>query len=384
MCNIFDVICCVGTGKTTLAQEICLRWARDGFLSEDFDAVILIPVRITRSRSLKDVMREYCGEEVYKQINSAAGRRCLIILEGLDEISADYLNNDQFFVCLVRESTVLEEATILITCRPHACNNLDAGNLLKVVGFSTDKVEQFINMSFPKDKNAVSEFLLQMSNYPRLKSMCYVPLYLVMIIDIFRFSQNRLPSTLKELYQLLLVMILKRCSISNESNKHTSLTGPVTNAVSKNLVQLLPGIPKEAIGTVYSLCRLSFHGFFDWYVEVQEKDKLGNEKKRWNPKILFTIEDLVHCGMDVTNQFPGFSLLQGTVINDTFVYNFVHLSIQEFLCSIYISLLPAQQQMECFNNLFHYDKLWLFYLDFATPSHRRMLENGMIASYSYS
>ena len=30
---------CAGIGKTTLAHEICLQWARDGFLADEFDAV---------------------------------------------------------------------------------------------------------------------------------------------------------------------------------------------------------------------------------------------------------------------------------------------------------------------------------------------------------
>ena len=38
---------CVGIGKTTLANEICVKWAkRDGFLAEDFDVVILIPLML--------------------------------------------------------------------------------------------------------------------------------------------------------------------------------------------------------------------------------------------------------------------------------------------------------------------------------------------------
>ena len=44
-------MCCVGIGKTTLAHEICLRWARDGFLSEDFDAgSILIPHEVCSAK----------------------------------------------------------------------------------------------------------------------------------------------------------------------------------------------------------------------------------------------------------------------------------------------------------------------------------------------
>ena len=372
---------CAGTGKTTLAHEICQSWARGECLSEDFDAVLLIPMRTVNQSSLQERMKEYCTEELYEQIELTAGRRCLIILEGLDETFTVNLSNDQFFVDLVKDCTALEKAKILITSRPHSytANNLNVDRQLEVVGFSTDKIEGFMFMSFPNDMNAASELLHQLNSYQHIKSMCCIPLNLVIITEIFKINQNTLPSTLKRIYELLLVMLLTR-----QCHKYgcRSLVRSVTDVSSKNLRKMLPGIPTEAIKTVNSLCRLSFHAFFDWYAEVQDTDKLGNEKKWWVPKINFTTEDLMHCGMEVTeetDQFDGFSLLKVTVINDTFVYTFAYLSIQEFLCSIHISLLPVQEQMKSFNNLFHYDKLWLFCLDFATPLHRKMLANGMVA-----
>ena len=60
---------CAGIGKTTLANELCVRWARDRFLAEDFDAVVLIPLRSVQQGSLKDVIvkgnwkRELPGDE---------------------------------------------------------------------------------------------------------------------------------------------------------------------------------------------------------------------------------------------------------------------------------------------------------------------------------
>ena len=74
--------------------------------------------------------------------------------------------------------------------------------------------------------------------------------------------------------------------------------------------------------------------------------------------LLFTIEDLKHCGIEnITNQFDGFGLLKATHIHDvpadTSIYNFSHLSIQEFLSSLYISLLPQQEQLHLMNEHFH-------------------------------
>ena len=49
----------LGIGKTTLANEICVKWARDGFLAEGFDITLLIPLWSAHGRSVEDVMVEY-------------------------------------------------------------------------------------------------------------------------------------------------------------------------------------------------------------------------------------------------------------------------------------------------------------------------------------
>ena len=126
---------CAGIGKTTLANELCVRWARDGFLAEDFDAVVLIPLRSVQQRSLEDIIMKHIGEDNYQQLMKSAGSRCLIILEGLDEMGVDRRQSDPFLLCVIKECTVLEEATILITSRPHACEEIDAGRRVEIVGF---------------------------------------------------------------------------------------------------------------------------------------------------------------------------------------------------------------------------------------------------------
>ena len=49
---------CAGIGKTTLCHELCLRWARDGYLAEDFDVVALVPLRSVQQKSLEDTISE--------------------------------------------------------------------------------------------------------------------------------------------------------------------------------------------------------------------------------------------------------------------------------------------------------------------------------------
>ena len=348
---------CAGIGKTTLANEICLKWARDGFLSDDFDTVLLLPMRCVQQRCLEHVMIEFIGEEAYQQLKKLAGNRCLIILEGLDEMSGDRQINDCFFVNLIKNCAVLEKSTILITSRPHACNEIDADRRVEVIGFGADEIEQFIKKSFPNDEHSVSELLHQLNDYPHLKSLCYSPLNLIMITDIFASSQNKkLPSTLTELYKLFLVMILHR-EFMKESKKCSGMLPTVVNG--EGLKKMLPGIPINAIGTVFLLCTLSFYSFFNWCnVDMKEKNNCGHEKKWKGPKIIFTTEDLKQCGIEITSEFNGFGLLKAThihdILTDTSAYNFSHLSIQEFLSSLYISLLPQEEQLHLVNEQFHY------------------------------
>ena len=361
-------MCCAGIGKTTLANEICLRWARDGFLSEDFDRVVLIPMRCVQQISLEEVLVELIGEEAYQELKKSAGSRCLIILEGLDEMAADRQKSDRLFIRLVRDCGVLEKSTILMTSRPHACDELNTDRNVEVIGFGVDQVEEFIKRSFLNDEQSVRELLQQLNDYPHIKSLCYVPLNLVMITDIFRCSRNKkLPSKLTELYKLFLVMMLERDS-KKEDKKYMSSGVSLTAANSESLKKMLPGIPLNAIGTVFLLCRLSFCGFFDWHTDMKEKDLLGREKKWKDPKIIFTVEDLIQCGIEVTSHFDGCGLMKATHVHevptDTSCYSFVHLSIQEFLSSLYISFLPQEEQLRLMNEHFHnFSNVFIFLCD---------------------
>ena len=368
---------CAGIGKTTLANEICLRWARDRFLSEDFDSVILIPMKCVHKYSLEKTMMEYIEEEPYQNLKKSAGSRCLIILDGLDEMATDHQTNDRFFIRLIKDCAVLEESTILITSRPHACDKLNANRHVEVIGFGTSEIKEFIKKSFPNDEGAVSKLLQQLNYYPHLKGLCYSPLNLVMITDIYQYSQSKeLPSTITELYKLFLVMILQR-SIMKGGQKWSDVSLTATNI--EDMKKMLPGIPINAIGTVFLLCRLSFCGFFHLYIDMKEKDRFGNEKKWKDPKIIFTAEDLSKSGIEVNGAFDGFGLLKATHIHDlprdTSAYNFSHLSIQEFLSSLYISLLPQQEQLHLMNEHFHdFPNVFIFLCGLARTKSNEMYQ----------
>ena len=105
---------CAGIGKTTLANEICIQWARDGFLADEFDAVILIPLRSIQQRSLEEVLKERVGEKDYPKLEDSAGIKCLLILEGLDEMALNRRQSDVTLRRLIEDNTFLEKAKVLL------------------------------------------------------------------------------------------------------------------------------------------------------------------------------------------------------------------------------------------------------------------------------
>ena len=341
---------CAGIGKTTLANELCVRWARDGFLAEDFDAIILIPLRSVQEWSFEEIIMKHIGEENYQQLNKSTGSRCLIILEGLDEIAVNRRQSDPFLLCLIKECTVLEEATILITSRPHACEEVDAGRRVEVVGFGKDEIREFAEKYFSKDIQTVEGFLRQLDEYPQLHSLCYIPMNLVMIVDIFQCSEKKLPSILTELYQVFIVMTLKRQVKKGNVTKKPAVCSSVAvraaDSVEETLCVMLRGIPKETVGIVLCLSRLAYRGFFDWYCH-------GEGEYSWlkwkEPKIIFSESDLIQCDIEVTSDFDGFGLMKVThthqLLTDINTYSFNHLTIQEYLCAVYISLQSQQEQL---------------------------------------
>ena len=51
---------------------------------------------IVQQRSIEEVMMAHTGEEIYEQVKKSAGSRCLVILEGLDEMTAECRESDPF------------------------------------------------------------------------------------------------------------------------------------------------------------------------------------------------------------------------------------------------------------------------------------------------
>ena len=324
-------------GKTTVANEICKRWAEQGFLADDFGAVILVHLRSVQQRSLEEVIKEHVGEEEYPNLKKYAGSRCLLILEGLDEMPVDRQQSDTIFRRLVIDNTLLEKAKIVITSRPQACEKIVADRRVELEGFQNEAIGEFVEKSFPNDTESSKAFITQLNKRPGVYSLCSVPLYLVILTYIFQHSKKKLPSTLTELYRLFIIRILYREDMKGTVKKFKSY-----KAVS-TLSKILEGLCEEAVERAYLLCGLAYYSFRGKSLQGRWKD----------PKITFTKSDLAENSIEVTNDFDGFGFLKATHTQqlpiDTMTYSFLHLTVQEFFCSLYLSTLSQQEQLLSLN-----------------------------------
>ena len=149
--------------------------------------------------------------------------------------------------------------------------------------------------------------------------------------------------TLTELYQLFIVTTLQKQVKEDDKPTH-----PVDSEVEKIFCDTLKGIPNQVMGTVFCLSRLAYRSFFDWYSKKGKYNKI--------PKVVFTIEDLVRCGLKVTDRFYGLLKAASTeqLPTDNVTFSFAHFTIQDFMCALYMTTLPQEEQEQLLKEDYHF------------------------------
>ena len=378
------LLCCVthtGIGKTTLACEICVKWAKDGFLSKAFHIVILLLLRSIQEQSTEQVFEELIGKDAFQELKTSRGTKCLVILEGLDEVTLERQKSDNVLTKLIK-SKMLQCSTIVVTSRPHACQELmiKANKIIEILGFGVKQVTEFVQDSFQLDETQSGEvFLQQLEEHPQLYSLCHVPISLAMIIVIFK-EMNSLPSTLTELYYQFIVMMLFR---ESRKLKEKSVTVQVTDNVTEKILhqthQTLPDVPKEKLGNICLLSKLAFYGFFT----IDKSNKIKNR----NPKIIFLQNDLIQCGIVNTDNYDGHSLLKMETLHHfaggQVTFNFIHLTIQEFLCAVYMLTLSQEEQYHLLNVYFNdYPNIMILYCGLTKLNFHQVVSSKLTTRHS--
>ena len=329
-----------GMGKSTLAIKICKCWA-DGELLEEYDAVILLPLRdpeIQAAKTLKDlllILDDELRECVYKEITKRNGEGICFLLEGFDELPYQLRNNSIFS----KLSEKFPECTLVYTSRPEAYDKLRcvSSHRIEIRGFKEEQVDEYINNAFEDvedGKEKALKLTTQVKSNPSIRSILYVPINVAIICHLFLLTLT-LPNTLTQLYTLMCINLILR---------HINKDGSGEVDFLDSLYDLPVGISEE----FSKLCLIAYRG-------------------REDDRIIFSSRDIKGYGIDV-RKLSGLGLLliapSTSVYGREKSYNFLHLTVQEFCAAFYISKLPDKEQYECFKKYQFYDSfrmIWRMY-----------------------
>ncbi len=221
---------------------------------------------------------------------------------------------------------IFPNCSIIVTTRSSASvtlltyvNNSLISSHLEILGFTEERVKIYAQSVFSFDSE-MSNFETATSSLknPAINSLMYVPINAAIIVQIFK-ANNKLPLTLTELYTEICLSIY-----NNHCLKH-----------NKSKVRKLKDIPTEHCKHFDDLAKLAFENF--------KKEQL--------------IFDTVPSDLDHFGFLNEMSSLYG---GEEKSFNFLHLTIQEFLAAYHIAHLP-DQGVELFKSYSErWDIVWRF------------------------
>ncbi|XP_064391357.1 NACHT, LRR and PYD domains-containing protein 5-like [Halichondria panicea] len=323
-----------GSGKSTLALHICQEWAK-GKLFQEFDIAILVRLRdplIREAITISDLLpctNKAMANETETAIMSLYGKGVLWVLDGWDELSSD-LPRDSIINKLIRPGTSqerpLHKSTMIITSRPSSSAELHplVSSRVEVLGFTPHELEQYFTECLEGDSQAVQTLLERIRENPVVEGSCYLPLNASIVVNCFLSDNHSLPTSNHGIFISVVQSSLKR--YLKEKLRKTIPVGNITSPDS---------LPSEIRTQTVQMCQLAYHG-----IEAN--------------KATFTDNDLTT--LRIPKEISNVGLLQTvpSIISDgrLVYYCFLHLSIQELLAAIHISLMSPKQQISVFQKLF--------------------------------
>ena len=309
-----------GIGKSTLAWELCRKWEEYASMKA-YSLVILLRLREKRVQNISDLSSLFYAYQrtnkmsLVDEVQNNQGKGVLFVLDGFDELPKS-LQSEGVLVDLVQKS-ILPKSTVLVTSRPAAMDRLltISGPVIEkrieILGFSQESVEEYAASVFSSSKAELEGFksYISRSSNPAINSLMYVPLYAAFIVIIYKSttSKGSLPRTITQLYTQLCLTILNRYLEAN--TEHSS-------------VRKFEKLPDALYKQFLELSKLAYEGF-------ERED------------VIFYSDIGEHFGfLDAVPDLYG-----GREIS----FNFLHLTLQEFLAAYHISHM-SDSGVELFRN----------------------------------
>ena len=311
-----------GVGKTTLCSRIANDWA-NGTIQDlnRFTLVMLVPLRrISEAMEVDELFHMYTDhkktrEEVIDVVTGNAGSGIMLLLDGFDELTPE-LRNKSLFVDLINGRR-LTNCTVFVTSRPFASQKLQriCNRHIEILGFSLDKIRCCIYSAFPKDKERANDLIRDLESREDLLSLCYIPMNCAIIIFVYKGENFHLPRTVTALYELYLTHALRR---------HASKIDLQEDFVN------LKDLPNELKCNFGALAEIAYTFLIEDKFVFSQRDLGPNMEARTQLQIMGLV--------------TSFSVSSGC--GQTHLFQFLHLTIQEFLAAWHASQLSPEEQAD--------------------------------------
>ncbi len=204
-----------GIGKTTFARKVAWDWAKK--VTKLFSLTFLITLKyvgpneeledmiIKQSPSLQD--GSIVNRNDIRSILHQYGSRCLIILDGYDEIADLDLKNVEDIV----QNKSYRNCNIIVTSRPNAVKDIDVYTQASIEGFTKEKAKEYISkvIADKSKQNAVYEYMQN----NEIEDMWKYPILVLFVCLLVNWDEIDLSTeklSLGELYTRLLRCLFRR------------------------------------------------------------------------------------------------------------------------------------------------------------------------------
>ena len=317
-----------GVGKSTFAWKLCRKWGK-GKLLQQYQLVVLLRLRdknVRAAKNMSDLFRYHdhqIQQAAVEEIQRTGGKGVLLLFEGYDELPEDIRTKSSIFLDVITGEE-LPEATVLITSRPWASEFLHKdykGRIsqhIEILGFTKANIQSYLESTTANDPSLLTDLKKYISCYPHINGIMYIPLNSAIVVEIYRNSRKDdtlVPKTMTELYSSLVRSLLLRHLFDH----------PV-HGKKRWRVRSFNDLPQDV------------------YQQLCELGKIAYEGILHDQQVIFSDlpEDFETLGL--MQCVPELYADEGAAVS----YNFLHLTVQEYLAAFHLTQLPAQKQIEYF------------------------------------
>ena len=355
-----------GVGKSTLARKVCQDVCRS-FNCHGYSLVLLVELRkllhFKKDFQLVDILQLFEGmmggatssEELSKAIHRNLGKSVLFVLDGFDELPP-HLRQSNFLADLLSHniecSAPLPYCHVVMTSRSIVTSEIYhsvRGSLtnIEVLGFTCDQIKEYAGhiLVDAEKPDLLESFLRKIDSVPQIRGLCSIPVVLSIICQVFSFKED-LPPTLTQIYnEYICIKVLKY---------HDDLT----------TLDSILDLPRNH--DIYKLGKIAFDCIQRQKIVFQSSDLQGLAER-------FS-DHTKGCGLLTARPVKADPKSKRTPVQS---YYFIHLTVQEFIAAVYVSLLPAEKQHEIWSNCLgkpHMAQVWRFYCGLTQLTHYELLQ----------